>query len=210
MAIIAPFHADRAAFIDIGCGSGETLMAARESQRTSLGYEINEPLVYFGRTTPGVYIEQSLFSVNRLPEGLRHTKKIIASSHVLEHLESPIELPHETRIGCNLEDLVYLEVPLHTGEFFSRLGYKWSLWNDEHLLLSFFLPSFCHLAERAGFTIKSSGTRIFARGSHSGSTQFRLLCERPLDFFKVLVNKPRMLSIAGVMLADHGFVVLGA
>lgn len=209
MAIIAPFLAGHTAFIDIGCGSGETLLAARESLPTALGYEINEPLVCFGRSTLGVDIEQSMFSADRLPGGLRHTKKILASSHVLEHLASPIELLHEIRQACNPEDLVYLEVPLHTGESFSRLGYQWSLWNDEHLLL-FSLPSLVHLAERAGFTTKTSGTRIFARGSHSGSTRFRLLRQRPLDFIKALANKPAMLSVADVMVADYGFVVLGA
>ena len=207
MAIIAPYLAGHSAFVDIG--SGKTLLAARESLPTALGYEINEPLVGFGRSTLRVDVEQSLFSADRRPKGLRHTKKVIASSHVLEHLASPIELLHEIRRACNPEDLVYLEVPLHTGESFSRLGYQWSLWNDEHLLL-FSLPSLVHLAERAGFTTKASGTRIFARGSHSGSTRFRLLRQRPLDFLKALANKPAMLSVADVMVADYGFVVLGA
>ena len=135
MAIIAPFLAGHAAFIDIGCGSGETLLAAREVLPTSQEHEINEPLVRFGRSTKGVGIEQSL-------------------------------------------------------------------------LFSF--PSPCHQAERAGFTIRASGNRIFARSSHSGSSRFRLLRERPHEFLRALVRKPRMLSIADVMIADYGHVVLGA
>jgi hypothetical protein len=34
--------------------------------------------------------------------------------------------------------------------------------------------------------------------------------QRPVDFFRALFSKPKMLSVADVMIADYGFVVLDA
>lgn len=209
MAIIAPFLSDHSAFIDIGCGSGETLVAAKALLPATLGFEINEPLVNYGRSTLGVQIQQSLFSADSLPKELRPRKKVFASSHVLEHLDTPLEFMQEIRRACAPGDLVFVEVPLHTGESFRRLGYQWNLWNDEHQML-YSLPTLCVLAEKANFKVMTSGTRIFARGSFSKSTLLRLLRQHPLKFITTLMTKPKSLSVADLMIADYGFVVLEA
>ena len=207
LAIIAPFLAGHSAFIDIGCGSGETVLAAKARFPMAIGYEVNKPLVAFGREQLGVDIENGMFSADRLPDALRGQRKVFASSHVIEHLDDPAALLGEIAAACEPGDLVYLEVPLYTGESFRRLGYRWQLWNSEHRML-FSLPSLQRLAESAGFRPLLAGTRVFARGSHSGSTRWRLLRQHPQDFIRTCLTKRDALSIADIMIADYGFVVL--
>lgn len=209
LAIIRPHLEGHDAYVDIGCGSGESLLAARSHFSTLMGFEINEPLVRFGREKLHVPIEQTLFSAESLPPPLSNQKKVFASSHVLEHVENPVGFVSEIRRACNPGDVLYLEVPLHTGASFRELGYRWSAWNSEHLAL-YSLPALATVGQRAGFAVRQAGTRVFARASHSGKTRMRLFRQNPSAFLRTLANKPASLSIADMMIADYGFVVLRA
>jgi hypothetical protein len=104
-------------------------------------------------------------------------------------------------------DLLYIEVPLHTGLSFRQQGYRWNLWAAEHRAL-YASQALSFIAATCGFETLASGTRIFARGSHSTKTRLRLLVRQPLAVIKLLLTKPRALSLADVLIGDYGFVVL--
>jgi SAM-dependent methyltransferase len=204
--IIEPYRAGHRLLIDIGCGSGEMLLEGRRRFDDVLGFEVNRPLVAYAREHYGLPVREQPFHAGALPEAMAGLPKVFALSHVLEHLDHPLQLLGEIRASCAPGDLLYVEVPLHTGDSFRRQRYAWNLWNDEHLML-FSPASLRLLVERAGFAVRAQGERIFARGSESGKTRFRLLRQRPLAFARAALARTPGVGIADRLLGDYGYVV---
>lgn len=205
--LIAPHVAGHDTLIDIGCGSGEMLLAAHAQLPHVLGFDTNRPLIRHIRENLGLPVIEGYFDAAEIAPALLYGKKIFTLSHVLEHLANPLQLVRQIHATMAPDDLFYIEVPLYTGASFRQQGYRWNLWSPEHRAL--YAPeSLRLLADRCGFEILSSGTRIFARGSHSNKTRLRLLRQNPLVFLRTLLTKPSYLSLADVMIGDYGFVVL--
>ena len=207
MQLIAPHIDGHELLVDIGCGSGEMLLAAREQLAHVLGFDTNRPLIRHIRESHGLKVVEGYFDSAAIGPTLGARKKIFTLSHVLEHLERPLALIRQIDSAMSRGDLLYIEVPLHTGRSFRLQGYRWNLWAAEHRAL--YAPQALRfIAATCGFEILASGTRIFARGSHSTKTRLRLLVGQPLAGIKLLLTKPRALSLADVMIGDYGFAVL--
>lgn len=204
--IIQPYLAGHRLLIDVGCGSGEMLLEGRRLFDEVLGFEVNRPLVAHAREKYDLPVREQPFFAGALAEPMAGQSKVFALSHVLEHLEQPLQLLSEIRSSCVPGDLLYVEVPLHTGDSFRRQRYAWNLWNDEHLML-FSPASLRLLVERAGFTVRTQGERIFARGSESGKTRLRLLRQRPLAFARAALARLPGVGIADQLLGDYGYAV---
>lgn len=207
LAIIAPHLHGHRALVDIGCGSGQMLIAAEKLLPLRFGFDANPTLIDDIRKNLGLQVECGYFSAERLPEEIRRAPKVLTLSHVIEHVAEPNELVARIAAAMLPGDLLYIEVPLHTGQAFRTLGYDWSLWYNEHLCL-YSATALARLAERSGLETAATGTRIFARGSHSTRTRLRLLRQTPLAFLRTLLAKPRCLSVADVLIADYGWLVL--
>lgn len=207
LALIAPHFTDHDSLIDIGCGSGEMLLAARERGIDAIGFDTNRPLIRHVRERLGLTAFESPFDAALLPPAASGHGRIFTLAHVLEHLGEPLVLVRQIHAAMRPGDLLYIEVPLYTGQSFRTQGVRWNLWAAEHRAL--YAPQALHfVASACGFETPASGTRIFARGSHSTKTRLRLFFRQPLRSLKILLTKPRALSLADVMLGDYGFVVL--
>ncbi|MBL8490687.1 MAG: class I SAM-dependent methyltransferase, partial [Rhodocyclaceae bacterium] len=193
--------------VDIGCGSGEMLEAGRDRFARCVGFDTNRPLIRHIAAQGRAVAIEGHFDAGRIPGELRGRPTVFALSHVLEHLPEPAGLLAQVAAAMGPGDLLYVEVPLHTGESFRRQGYGWNLWNAEHLAL-YGPRTLGVLAGRAGLAVLDSGSRIFARGSRSTKTRLRLLRRAPAAFLRAALTKPRRLSIADVMVADYGYAVL--
>ena len=205
--LIAPHIAGHDTLIDIGCGSGEMLLAAKERLPHVLGFDTNRPLIRHIRETLDLPVIEGYFDVAAMAPALLARKKIFTLSHVLEHLEKPFELVRKIHAAMAPGDLFYIEVPLYTGQSFRDQGYRWTLWAAEHRAL--YAPQSLHfLAADVGLDVLAAGTRIFARGSHSTKTRLRLFFRQPLHFIKCWLTKPHALSMADVMIGDYGFILL--
>jgi SAM-dependent methyltransferase len=205
--LLAPWLDGAEVFIDIGCGSGEMLEVAASRFANCIGFDTNQPLIEHIRAKGSAVAIEGHFDAAALPPGTAGKPTLFALSHVIEHLEQPLALVKQVVQAMAPGDLLYIEVPLHTGASFRKLGYRWSLWNHEHLML-FSERALTYLASASGLRTLSAGTRIFARGSHSTGTRLRLLRQNPLTFLRTLLTKPRDLSIADVLIADYGYLVL--
>lgn len=205
--LIAPHILGHDTLIDIGCGSGEMLLAARERLSHAVGFDTNRPLICHIHETPGLAAHASHFDAALLDPARVGCGRIFTLSHVLEHIEKPLALVKQIHAAMSPGDLLYIEVPLYTGQSFRQQGYRWNLWTAEHRAL--YAPESLHfLAASGGFETLSAGARIFARGSHSTKTRMRLFLRHPLRFVRCLATKPRALSMADVMIGDYGFIVL--
>jgi SAM-dependent methyltransferase len=207
LAIVEPHLRDHRALVDIGCGSGQMLEAAAQRLPLRFGFDANPTLIRDIRQSADLRVECGHFSAERLPGDIRNAAKVFTLSHVIEHVAEPNALVAQVAAAMLPGDLLYIEVPLHTGQAFRTQGYAWSLWYHEHLCL-YSPTALAALAARSGLATAAAGTRIFARGSHSNKTRLRLLRQNPLAFLRALLTKPSYLSIADVLIADYGFLVL--
>lgn len=204
--LIEPFLSGHATLVDIGCGSGEMLEAGVNLFSCRIGFDTNAQLIQHIRSRSNATVFESNFDAALTPKELSVQPKVFALSHVLEHLEKPLALVEQIVVAMAPGDLLYVEVPLHSGQSFRKQGFGWSLWNHEHVAL-YSTTALELLARRTGLDVLHRGTRVFARGSHSGKTRLRLMLADPLRFFRVLQTKGRH-SIADLMIADYGCIIL--
>lgn len=204
--LLKPYLAGHRVLVDIGCGSGEMLEAATEMFEHRFGFDTNGPLIRYIRDRSNATVFQSHFDPALLPQSVIGLGKVFTLSHVLEHLESPLSLIASIRDAMESGDILYVEVPLHTGQSFREQGFDWTLWNHEHLAL-YSPEALRRIADHSRMTMLHHGTRIFARGSYSGKTRLKLFFRSPLEFFKAIWRKGRH-SIADLMIADYGCLIL--
>ena len=100
-----------------------------------IGFDTNRPLIAHIRAAGHATAIEGHFDAALLPPEAAGRRTLFAASHVIEHLERPLDLVHEIAAAMKPGDLLYIEVPLHTGASFRKLGYRWTLWNREHLML---------------------------------------------------------------------------
>lgn len=172
------------AFIDIGSGSGEMLQAAgnKEYISESIGFEPNKILHAYSSKKYRVY--NSDFDPEKLIN-YKCTPKIIALSHVLEHISQPYDLLQRVLNFMNKKDILYIEVPSYEGRFFTYLSFKWKLWYDEHKFL-FSVQTMQYLQKKLSFRLVGSGRRVFYK-EHS----FRIL-------LMALLKEPHQLLAHGI------------
>jgi SAM-dependent methyltransferase len=206
LALIAPFLDRHEVLVDIGCGSGEMLEAGAGSFAACIGFDTNAPLIRHIRQRSNATAIESHFDAALIPETWRGHPALFMLSHVIEHLDQPLDLVKTVASTMRSGDLLYIEVPLHSGQSFSRQGFSWTLWNHEHVAL-YSMKALDLIAERSGLNILHRGTRVFARGSHSGKTRLKLLLAEPLRFLRTLFVKGNH-SIADLMIADYGCIIL--
>lgn len=204
--LLDPWLAGVEVFVDIGCGSGEMLEVAANRFAQRIGFDTNRPLIEHIRAAGRAVAIDGHFDPAALPAEAAGRRTLFAASHVIEHLERPLALVQQVAAAMRPGDLLYVEVPLHTGASFRKLGYRWSLWNREHLML--FSPrSLSCVAANSGLDKLAQGTRIFARGSHSMKTRLRLLWRQPLAFLRAAFTKGQH-SFADVLIGDYGYLLL--
>lgn len=205
-ALLEPWLGGIETFVDIGCGSGEMLEVASNRFAHCVGFDTNRPLIEHIQSGGRATAVAGHFDAAAIPAAAAGKPTLFALSHVIEHLDQPLALVRQVTDAMAPGDLLYIEVPLHTGASFRQLGYRWSLWNREHLML--FSPrALSYLAAASGLETLGSGTRIFARGSHSTKTRLKLLAGQPLAFLRAGLGKGRH-SFADVMIGDYGYLVL--
>ena len=203
--LIEPFLDAHELFIDIGCGSGEMLEIAQPFFPHRFGFDTNRTLVAYVHDRLGIEVIESHFQAELIAPGLLRKKKLLSLAHVLEHVGKPLELMQRIVRVMNPGDLLYLEVPMHTGRAFRSEGFNWSLWYHEHVAL-YSLEALDWIAQQCAMITLHRGTRIFARGSYSTKTKIRLLFESPARFMRACATKGRH-SIADMLLADYGCVL---
>jgi SAM-dependent methyltransferase len=205
--IIRRFLAGHRLFVDVGCGSGEMLSRSKALFPWHIGFDTNTILIDHIVNSLGLNAVNSFFDPALIKEEWRRLPKVITVAHVLEHLAEPMVLLRRIAAFMAPGDLLYVEVPLHTGRSFAERQYAWNLWNPEHLAL--YSPAALEfIAAELGFDVLDRNCRIFARGSKSGKTLIRLFLSSPLQFLRLWATKPAYLSMADVMIRDYGYIVL--
>jgi SAM-dependent methyltransferase len=112
-AIAAVHERGAGSIVDVGCGTGEFLLAAKERGWESKGVEPIEKEAAFARER-GLDVQAALLEESDLPQG---SFDVVAALHVLEHVPAPADFLRSIARWARPGGLVAIEVP----NFDSRL-----------------------------------------------------------------------------------------
>ena len=163
--------------VDIGSGSGEFLREGKKWFTETIGFDKNKTLIKYCESKD-LKVYYGDFSREKI--NLNDNQNcFISISHVLEHIEDPINFLHKVILNMNKGDILWLEIPLWTGKSFFEKKYNWKLWYEEHYYL---FSSKVFLEIENNFDLKkiADGTRIF------DSMKFM----RKLNILKIVFQNP--------------------
>jgi SAM-dependent methyltransferase len=144
--------------LDVGCGRGEALAAARDAGWTAVGVDTSKEFVAHARQQYGVDARVGSLSSMRFASA-SHTAVLLSA--VLEHVFDPLDLLRECSRLLEPGGVLYIQVPNEEGLYY-RLGnlYMRALGRDWVVNLSpTFSPFHVHgfSPRSAGFAVRRSG-----------------------------------------------------
>jgi 2-polyprenyl-3-methyl-5-hydroxy-6-metoxy-1,4-benzoquinol methylase len=140
-------------FAELGCGQGETSIAASRAGFEVWGVdESQNSIAFLSRNYPGVH-----WVCDRLEAFLERKDRfdVIALFHVLEHIPHPQLLIPLLRTGLKPGGLLVLEVPDVGGGYARWKGGNWGYWLNHHVNY-FSTRSLKRLLEPLGFHLLQS------------------------------------------------------
>jgi len=204
--IIKPFIRSNSLFIDIGSGSGEMLSVATKYCRDAVGFDTNMILIDFCKKN-GLNVINAWYDINKIPGVRQYSQRIFALSHVLEHVGHPQRLLEQIHNDMQGQDVLYIEVPLHTGFSFQKRRYQWTLWYDEHVAL-YSQKSLLFIADWFCLDILDIGYRNFFNDSKSKRMFFETFISHPGKFLLRAVTKRTYQTFMDNIARDYGFILL--
>jgi len=116
--------------LEVGCGTGEFLIAAKRAGHHVVGLDLSEEAIaYVRRRHPGLDVRCALLDSGDLaPESF----DVIAAFHVLEHVGDPIGLLRQMTRLLRPGGLVYVRVPNLNCWYRRVLGRNWWGFSVEH------------------------------------------------------------------------------
>jgi len=205
--LLEPFMHKNSIFIDIGCGSGEMLEISKQYNQKCLGFDTNRLLIDYCKSI-NLDVICDFYDKKYFNEiesnGLQ---KIFAASHVIEHMDDPINFVHNVYQSMNIDDILYIEVPLYTGELFKKKKYSCNLWIDEHIAL-YSLESLQFIADKFNFKVLELDYRNFINESKNKSFLMRNFIKNPIKFTYRYFSKHKRQQIADNIFRDYGYIIL--
>jgi len=142
-------------YLDVGCGSCESLWAARKLGWSGVGTDIAKPAIEFGRSALALDIREGLLGEIDFPES---SFDIVTLREVLEHSPEPSELLQDIHRILSRSGVLYVQVPNDLEGYRARIFSRaWHLIPPVHLQY-FTLQSLTTLLVMNGFAICSCGT----------------------------------------------------
>lgn len=132
--------------VEVGCGNGFLLKALHEDGYQNIkGYELSTDALRHAHPTIREFIRQKPFSPNR-----EHSVDLIASFHLLDHLNDPLQFLKACRQG--LAPGGYVLVACHNAHALSAriLGERSPIWDVSHSVL-FTSGTLATILKKAGF-----------------------------------------------------------
>jgi SAM-dependent methyltransferase len=116
--------------LEVGCGTGEFLMAARQAGHRVVGLDLSEEAVTsVRRRFPDLDLRCATLGSNDLrPESF----DVVAALHVVEHVPDPVDLLRQMTRLLRPGGLVYVRVPNLNAWYRRVLGRNWWCFGIEH------------------------------------------------------------------------------
>lgn len=203
--IILPHIKNHNTFVDIGCGSGDMLECSKKYFNYHFGYDENKKLIKYTQ-------QKKLNTYNKYFSRLDFSKidasgVVVSINHVLEHIDNPIEMLTLIKRELSSGDLIYIEVPLHTGHSFRKEKYDWGLWYDEHLAL-YSVNTLKKISEIINCEVVEYGFRNFISDSYNKRAVLSYFIKNPFVFLYRYFTRKSYQEVLDNYLRDYGFILL--
>lgn len=140
--------------LDVGCGAGYFVRAAKEARWDASGLEPSPVAAAFGRERLGVQITEGVVGSVRFLEG---RFDVVTMLDVIEHLDSPLHELGEIKQVLKPDGWLMIETPNVSGRLVRLLG-DWHPYYRPWEHLTYFTPTtLLPLLERAGFSVQTLG-----------------------------------------------------
>jgi len=141
--------------LDMGCGYGYFLAAARNAGYEAAGYDISPWVARYASETLGIPLTTGPLAPELFPP--KHFD-IISMWHFLEHTPDPNRTLITAARWLKPSGALVIDVPNYQGTDASKCGKSWVGWQIPYHLYHFSPPSLKGLLERHGFQIRASKT----------------------------------------------------
>jgi len=205
---INPFHVKSGKLLDIGCGDGAFLLAAKSYDWKTFGTEMN----------PMKAKKKGVLVFDDIRQAENHAPfDCITLWHTLEHMSDPLALLHRLRLLLSAGGVLWIAVP-NAGGWQSQLFGKHWIHRDVPRHLYHFNPkSLQKLLNKAGFKMIQSAHQEFEYDV-LGWSQSMLNCvsKTPNQFFHLLTGKKKnarffekiILYLVGVVISAFSLPLL--
>jgi 2-polyprenyl-3-methyl-5-hydroxy-6-metoxy-1,4-benzoquinol methylase len=181
---ISQFDPKRSAVLDIGCGMGTFLYAAKKVYQEAVGLDVSEKMAEFVEKNIDARVFVQQFEVFQYPRKF----SLIHMSHVLEHIPNPNEWMQKAKSMLEPDGILVINVPhkFGLGYRMQHLFYKMKLkkqfsdtWSDptrtpDHLFEPT-IPAMKYLLQKNGYQILNYYTYSRRDPASNGSVKSRLL-----------------------------------
>lgn len=193
-------------FLDVGCGAGEALWAAKQSGWDATGIDPSKEFIEIGQKRLGVDGRVTTLENARFPDG--HFDAILMGG-IIEHLYDPFETFTEVRRVLHPKGWLFFDAPnedglyMRLGNLYMRLrGKNWVV-----IMAPTFPPyhvqgfnpnSLRKLSHRAGFVIKDlaiAGEVCEQRGENSLRKKIEFAGAKLINAFGIRLNMGSYMSV---------------
>lgn len=140
-------------WVDIGCGTGELLMAVKQRGWTVRGYEADDEEIEFAQGLGLDIVNQYVQSDTQMDWSNIHVVSLV---NVIEHISNPVAFLQNISAQMPAESSIVIEVPRHpslssfVNLMFPHLAYR-HIYSPNHLHV-FTETSMARLLEQCGFS----------------------------------------------------------
>jgi SAM-dependent methyltransferase len=158
MALVERHVRPPATLLDVGCGTGEVLLAARSRGWTVHGVEPVVESAAMARDTRGLDVRCAVLEESGFAE---HSFDVVCAIHVLEHMTDAVNFIRMIARWARPGGLVFIEVPNWRSLDRRSAGASWGLLRPLEHLSHFSPASLTHTMQRAGLNRVRARTPSF-------------------------------------------------
>jgi 2-polyprenyl-3-methyl-5-hydroxy-6-metoxy-1,4-benzoquinol methylase len=157
--------------LDVGCGGGYFLRIARQLGAITQGVEPSDAGSALTRQQ-GLAVFQGMLTDYLASNTCTQDFDIITSSHVVEHVPSPVETLREMKSILATSSYIWLAVPNAQCYFSRELGKNWHSRDLPYHLHQFSLQSLAKAGELAGLHLRRQYTYSLPTATAASLTQY--------------------------------------
>jgi len=136
--------------VDIGCGMGYFLFAARQFGYTVTGVDISDHASSYIRDELKIAMKTGHIEIIDFPE---HSIDVITMWHFLEHTDDPRRYIDQVSRWLKPDGLLVVDVPNYEGTDAQKIGQDWVGWQLPYHLYHFTPDTLARLLSQHGFDI---------------------------------------------------------
>jgi len=189
--------------IDIGCGAGFMLDEFKRKIDITVGVEPSKKLANYAARNFNLKIVNEYFSVTTLKKLNRKFDAVILS-HIIEHLENPIEFLTSVKSLLNKNGIIYLETPNILSWLAKIEGKNYTFLTPEDHICLYSKKALNNLFRIKDINIKPINSYTYSDLEHTVGIASKL---KKRVFLKKNVNKQKEIKLVNIYVSNKYMLV---